>query len=106
MVEMAKTATGIDRKWRTDPWRYLRKWCSRMLRAGRHQPRQLRISESVSLGDRRFIAVLEFADARYLVGGTSSSLVLLAQLEKGSVPALAAHGTELVPKPATVEEQH
>jgi flagellar biogenesis protein FliO len=43
--------------------------------------RRLRLCESLGLGDRRFVAVVEFDQARFLVGGTSSSLVLLAKLE-------------------------
>jgi flagellar biogenesis protein FliO len=37
------------------------------------------------LGERRFVAVVEFERSRFLVGGTTSSLVLLARL--GSGPA-------------------
>jgi flagellar biogenesis protein FliO len=43
--------------------------------------RRLRLCESLGLGDRRFVAVVEFDQARFLVGGTSSSLVLLAKLD-------------------------
>jgi flagellar biogenesis protein FliO len=51
-----------------------------MLHQSRRTPRRLRLCESLSLGDRRFVAVVEFEQARFLVGGTSASLVLLAQL--------------------------
>jgi hypothetical protein len=44
-------------------------------------PRRLRLCESVALGERRFVAVVEYDAARFLVGGTSSSLVLLSRLE-------------------------
>jgi len=43
-------------------------------------PRSLRLCESLPLGERRFVAVVEFERSRFLVGGTGSSLVLLAQL--------------------------
>jgi flagellar biogenesis protein FliO len=43
-------------------------------------PRRLRLCESLPLGERRFVAVVEFDDERFLVGGTSSSLVLLSRL--------------------------
>ena len=36
-----------------------------------------------ALGERRFVAVVEFERARFLVGGTTSSLVLLARLGNG-----------------------
>lgn len=45
----------------------------------RHAKR-LRLVETLGLGDRRFVAVVEFDQFRFLVGGTSSSLVLLSDL--------------------------
>jgi len=47
----------------------------------RRPPRRLRLCESLGLGDRRFVAVVEFDQRRFLIGGTSASLVLLARLE-------------------------
>jgi flagellar biogenesis protein FliO len=64
----------------------------RIARIGRRAPRRLRLSETLPLGERRFVAVIEFEHSRFLVGGTASSLVLLAQL--GSMPG------EVVPLPA------
>jgi len=52
----------------------------RVLRLGRRPPKRLRLCESLPLGERRFVAVVEFEDARFLVGGTAASLVLLAHL--------------------------
>jgi len=42
--------------------------------------RALRLCESLPLGERRFVAVVEYANFRFLLGGTSASLVLLARL--------------------------
>jgi flagellar biogenesis protein FliO len=53
----------------------------RVLRLGRREPKRLRLCESLPLGERRFVAVVEFEAARFLVGGTPSSLVLLSRLE-------------------------
>lgn len=53
----------------------------RVSRVTRRQPRGLRLCESLSLGERRFVAVVEFESARFLLGGTSGSLVLLTKLE-------------------------
>ena len=53
----------------------------RVLRPNLHAPRRLRLCESVALGERRFVAVVEYDARRFLVGGTSSSLVLLSRLE-------------------------
>ena len=52
----------------------------RVLRLSRPTPKRLRLCESLPLGERRFVAVVEFGAARFLVGGTSSSLVLLSRL--------------------------
>jgi len=53
----------------------------RLLRISRRAPKRLRLCESLPLGERRFVAVVEFAKTRFLVGGTSSSLVLLSRLQ-------------------------
>jgi len=58
-------------------------WWQRILRLGRRPARRLHLCESLALGERRFVAVIEFEQARFLVGGTSASLVLLAQLGAG-----------------------
>jgi flagellar biogenesis protein FliO len=52
----------------------------RVLRLSRRAPRRLRLCESLPLGERRFVAVVEFDRARFLLGGTPSSLVLLSRL--------------------------
>jgi hypothetical protein len=49
-------------------------------RSLKRAPRHLRLCESLPLGERRFVAVVEFDEERFLVGGTSSSLVLLSRL--------------------------
>ena len=53
----------------------------RILGSARRPARRLRLAESLSLGERRFVAVVEFEQSRFLVGGTPASLVLLARLE-------------------------
>lgn len=53
---------------------------ARALRLSRRAPKRLRLCESLPLGDRRFVAVVEFGAARFLVGGTPSSLTLLSRL--------------------------
>jgi len=42
------------------------------------------LCESLPLGERRFVAVVEFEQKRFLVGGTSASLVLLAHLDNSA----------------------
>jgi Flagellar biosynthesis protein, FliO len=57
-----------------------RAWWQRIVCLGRRPARRLRLCESLALGERRFVAVIEFEQSRFLVGGTSASLVLLARL--------------------------
>jgi flagellar biogenesis protein FliO len=54
---------------------------SRLMRLGRRPPRKLRLCESLPLGDRRFLAVVEFQDSRFLIGATPNSLALLKVLD-------------------------
>jgi len=46
----------------------------------RHSARRLRLSETLSLGEKRFLAVVQFQQQEFLVGGTGSSIALLAKL--------------------------
>ena len=44
-----------------------------------HQARKkLRLRETLSLGDKRFLAVVEYRHQELLVGGTASSITVLA----------------------------
>jgi hypothetical protein len=65
-------------------WLRVRSCWARIARLRRSNPRRLRLAETLPLGERRFVAVLEFEEFRFLVGGTASSLVLLARLEAGA----------------------
>ena len=58
-------------------------WVHRALKS--RQSRRLRVRESLSLGDRRFLAVIEFDHQEFLVAGSGSSLTLLARVQEGKV---------------------
>jgi flagellar biogenesis protein FliO len=47
--------------------------------------RRLRVCETLSLGERRFLAVIAFDRQEFLVGGSGNSLALLARLHDGTV---------------------
>ena len=47
--------------------------------------RRLRLSETLSLGDRRFVALIQVDRQEFLMAGSGSSLVLLARLQDGTV---------------------
>jgi flagellar biogenesis protein FliO len=57
-------------------------WTHRAVKA--RKTRRLRVCETLSLGERRFLAVIEFDRQEFLVGGTGSSLTLLARLQEGT----------------------
>lgn len=73
-------ATTISNLRQQNFWLRARSLCERILRLSRRAPRRLRLCESLPLGERRFVAVVEFEQTRFLLGGTSASLVLLARL--------------------------
>jgi hypothetical protein len=43
--------------------------------------KRLRVVESASLGERRFVAILQVEGQKFLIGGSSSNVSLLAPLE-------------------------
>ena len=46
--------------------------------------KRLSLSQVVSLGEKRFVAIVKVEDREFLVGGSASGLSLLSQLEKPS----------------------
>jgi flagellar biogenesis protein FliO len=67
-------------------WRTFRVWRQRNTRA-----RQLHLRETLSFGERRFVAVVEFDQRQFLIGGTGTSISLLAELTApGDNPERAA----------------
>ncbi|PYX84877.1 MAG: hypothetical protein DMG68_19395 [Acidobacteria bacterium] len=61
-------------------WRaWLDRWAEWNERRAR--TRRLHVAESVSLGEKRFVAVVQFESQRFLIGGTGTSLRLLAELK-------------------------
>ncbi len=65
----------------TSVMEYARELLFRVLHLQGHGSKRLRLCESLPLGERRFVAIIEFEDSRFLIGGTSNSLVLLAPLK-------------------------
>jgi flagellar biogenesis protein FliO len=53
----------------------------------RRSARRLRLSETLSLGEKRFLAVVQFQQQEFLVGGTGNSIALLARLNAPGVTA-------------------
>lgn len=74
--------------------RWLRSWSWRW--GSRQQP-QLRLCESLALGERRFVSVIAVGNQKFLVGGTGNSLAMLAVLPPASPPASEPREAEDVP---------
>ena len=55
-------------------------------RQAQQNGRQLQLVETLQLGEKRFIAVIEAGGTRYLVGGGAGQLSLLTRLDQQSSP--------------------
>jgi flagellar biogenesis protein FliO len=57
-------------------------------RVWRRRPRSLRVCETLSLGNRGYLAVVSYRRQEFLVGGTNNSIALLAQLANAVEPEI------------------
>ena len=59
------------------------KWLTRHGRGvlTRGVSRRLKVAETVSLGEKRFVSILQVDGEQFLVGGSPSNIVLLAKLQ-------------------------
>ena len=62
----------------------------------------LKLCESVPLGERRLVAVLEYGSSKFLIGATAGSIVLLATLPERAEESEAASGQSLLSEGAEV----
>lgn len=60
----------------------------------RRRQRALRLCETLSLGNRGFLAVVRYHEQQFLVGGTNTSIALLAQLAPPVEPQALEEGTK------------
>ena len=56
-------------------------WVLRQARA-KQARKNLRVCETVSLGEKRFVAVVQVDGERFLIGGASTSVSLLTRLQE------------------------
>ena len=54
-------------------------WLQRM-RAAQTTARRLRVTETVSLGEKRFLSIVQVDEAQFLIGSSATNVQLLAQL--------------------------
>ena len=57
-----------------------RAWMNAKQWLGSRPKKKLRLVESLSLGERRFLAVIDFSGRKFLIGGGSSEVKLLTEL--------------------------
>ena len=64
-------------------WSKLGSLCQRLfsLAASSQRKRLLRLQETLSLGEKRFLAVVEYDGRKFLIGGTPQNLTLLDRLD-------------------------
>src|SRR5438045_3968784 len=65
-----------------------RRWRSR-------PKRELRLCETLALGERRFLVVVEFGVEKFLIGTSSSTMVLLSKLKSQSAEGEEKRSEEL-----------
>jgi len=77
---LADQGAAYLKSWGT-PLRQVGEWAQRALKFRR--TRRLQVRETLSLGEKRFLAVIEFDQQEFLVGGSGNSFALLARLNEG-----------------------
>jgi flagellar biogenesis protein FliO len=55
----------------------------------------LRLSETLPLGEKRFVALVSVEGREFLIGGGASGVSMLAQLGKATDPARAAFSSNI-----------
>jgi hypothetical protein len=90
--------TPAARVWQTLTAACWRIWAAIESRRATQRRRTLRVVETVAMGEKRFVAILQVEEQRFLVGGGSAGVSLLAKLD--AAPDFAA---ALDPQPADVQ---
>lgn len=57
------------------------KWITQRVKV-QQSHKTLRVCESVSLGEKRFVAIVQVDDERFLIGGSAASVALLSRLQE------------------------
>jgi flagellar biogenesis protein FliO len=64
------------------------KWITHRVKV-RQAHKSLRVCENISLGEKRFVAVVQVDDERFLIGGSAGSVSLLSRLQEAKTFAAA-----------------
>jgi len=78
-MESATNTKGSASWWRVIA-EWFRLWRTFPVLRVRKMPRQLRLCESLSLGEKRVVAVVQYEGQKFLVGGSAHSVRLLGRL--------------------------
>jgi flagellar biogenesis protein FliO len=70
----------------------------------RSNTRRLQVTSTVSLGEKRFVAVIQVDGLQFLVGGGASNVALLAQLDKKESFGKVLEETVSVPKKKSLKQ--
>ena len=93
LAKAFQTATGLlSRAWR---------WIQER-QAARSTTRRLKVTETVSLGEKRFVAVVQVDGLQFLLGGSATNVTLLAQLNATETFGDVLKETINTPKKQTV----
>lgn len=68
----------------------LRRGAGKVGRVARRPRRDLRLCEMLPLSEKRFLAVVRYGDAQFLIGGAQNSITLLSALEGPAAEGAAA----------------
>ena len=82
---MLRTAAGHLHSVLTSGWRWLEQ-----SRTSRSAARRLRVTETVSVGDKRFVSIVQVDDTQFLIGSSANGVQMLAQLQSKSAVAAPA----------------
>jgi Flagellar biosynthesis protein, FliO len=87
----SNSATGQGEIWLHGLWSALGALCrwTRLQTSAiftKRIPRRLSVVETISLAEKQFVSILCVDGEQFLLGGSSSNIVLLARLERGEIP--------------------
>ena len=91
LVQVSRSIQIALQRWRTWPvgarLKRILLACGRLAKEGvakRTKAKLLAVNETVALGDRRFVSVIEFEGQRFLIGSSPAAVTLIAKLENAS----------------------
>jgi flagellar biogenesis protein FliO len=97
-AEASQTAVRVSNSLIATVWRWIK-----TKQFTRSNTKRLQVTSSVSLGEKRFVAVVQVDGRQFLVGGGASNVSLLAQLEQKESFGEVLEQAESVPEKKPVK---